>query len=659
MHSTGKHLLVVALVILLIRNSAAQDTLSRGTYILHKFQQPIGKEVYSIVRQRDSLKLQSDFKFNDRGRDVPLRTTFVSDARGQPVYFKIKGSTSRFSVIDSEVSIRQDSATIRTNGQSKQEKFAAPFFCIGGYSPVAMQMLMIRFWKENQKPKVLAVYPEGDIRIEFSGHDTVMVENAKVVLDRYFVKGLIWGNETLWTDSSGNLIALFANDAEGDKFEAVVEGFTGLLGELLGRAAKYGISNLKPIRFPEKHKTLVLKNADIVDVINGHTIQDGVIVIQDGVLSKIGKAKAIKIPKRSRVIDLSGKTVLPGLWDMHAHFQQAEWGPAYVAAGITTVRDCGNEFDFINGIKKAIDEGEGVGPRIIKAGIVDGTTASSLGIIRVDTEEDIKVAVKKYVDAGFEQIKIYSSVKPEMIAAICAEAHRAGLTVSGHVPMGVTTREAIQYGQDQINHFQYIHRAMLSTPGQKQVSISDSVSQQLLQLLREKNIVVDPTLSVYEWALRSVDQPLGAFEPGIEYIPAELKAILQNTGLPAAEADKFRSFLEDGKKIVRAMHEKGITIVAGTDMMVPGFSLYRELELYTQSGMTPLEAIRTATITPARVMKKEQMSGSLSEGKWADIIIVDGNPLENISNLRRISLVIKGGKLYDPKELRTLVGFKP
>lgn len=631
------------------------DTVAKGIFILHKFQQAIGKESYSIVRHNDSLKLQSNFKFTDRGQAVPSQTTLVLSKSGVPVYFKSKGSTSRSSVVDAEIRTTKDSVHVRTGTLVNRTRIPNSYFMISGYSPVAIQMTALKFWKQHGKPESLPIYPSGNLKIKFDGYDTIGSERR--ILERYFIKGLIWGSEIIWTLPTGELIALFTNDAEGDKFEAITESYESALPDFISRAARYGMANLKPKQSKDKNSIIALTNANIIDVISGSTSR-GTIIIEKGMISKLGAAEKIKIPKSARVIDLQGKSVLPGLWDMHAHFQQVEWGPAYLAAGVTTVRDCGNEFDFINSVKRAIDSHAGVGPGILRAGIIDGDGQFALGIVRVNNADEAKSVVKKYKDAGYDQIKIYSSVKLEMIKAIAKEAHQLGLSVTGHIPQGVSLLDAIKAGQDQVNHFPFIFQAMRSDKTQQRIVMTDSTAQKVLKTLKDKNIVVDPTLGIYEWVMRSLDQPVDAFEPGVNYVTEDLKEIFRNTGLPAEKAASRKYFLETGKEIVLAMHRMGITIVAGTDMMVPGFSLFRELELYNQAGLTPLEAIQTATIVPARVMKLDKEVGSIAEGKKADLIIIDGNPLRQISDIRKLTYVIKSGEIYYPHELRELVDFR-
>ena len=207
-------------------------------------------------------------------------------------------------------------------------------------------------------------------------------------LDRYTVEGLIWGRETLWFDTNRNLVAAITTDAEFDHFEAIRDGYESALGDLVGRAGADNMSALADISkgIPGSHSsTLAIVGATLIDGTGGAPVADSAIVIEDGRIVAVGPRSKVKIPKNANVVDAKGKFLLPGLWDMHAHFEQVEWGPIYLAAGVTTVRDCGNEFEFITAVRDAIAQGRGLGPRLLLAGIVDGTGPMALGINSVDT----------------------------------------------------------------------------------------------------------------------------------------------------------------------------------------------------------------------------------------------------------------------------------
>ncbi len=630
-----------------------------GTFLLHKFEQNIGKEKYTISRSDTGIVYNINFKFVDRGSAVPLKTIFKLSRANEPMGLYIKGNTSRFSTINDSIVIHQKTVHIKVNDSAYTTSLKDFSFPIAGYSPGTVQMMLIKYWKKNHQPKNIHTLPSGNVQIKKDGKDSLQFNNKTIVLERYVINGLVWGNELLWTDSNCQLYCLITNDAEGDKLEMMLEPYESLLPELINRAAVYGMRLFTSEANPaQQHKIIAITGGTLIDVVNNTTIPNAVVLIENGIIKQTGTKNNITIPTNAFIIHADRKTILPGLWDMHSHFEQAEWGPAYLAAGVTTVRDCGNEFGYINAIQKAIDDGKGVGPHILKAGIIDGKGPMALGIIQADNAEEAIQAVDRYKNNGFVQIKIYSSVKPAIVKVICTEAHRLGLTVTGHIPNGMTLQQGVDSGMDQVNHVQYVYSAMKRNKETRAVNFSDSMSIAALDFIKDHNIVIDPTLGVFELALRSLKDSITIIEPAFASIPQPLQALFINTGEPPEVAEKLKILNTDFLEIVKKMYDKGITIVAGTDMGFPGYSLDRELELYVKAGLSPMQAIQTATIVPAKVMGIEKFSGSIEEGKRADIIIVDGDPLQNIRNIRNVKTVIKDGNIYDPVTLHHLVGFK-
>ena len=409
----------------------------------------------------------------------------------------------------------------------------------------------------------------------------------------------------------------------------------------------------------EKHNIIAITGGTLIDVVNKTTLPNTTVIIENGIIKSVGKAGEIKVPANAFIINAAGKTILPGLWDMHAHFEQAEWGPAYLAAGVTTVRDCGNEFEYINSIQQSIDNGKGIGPHILKAGIIDGKGAYALGIIQADTKEEAIAAVDRYKENGFVQIKIYSSVKPAIVKVICDEAHRLGLTVTGHIPEGMNLRQGVDSGMDMVNHVQYVVPLLKKDTATKGINFSDSVSIAALNFIRDHHVVIDPTLGVFELAFRPLDDSITKIEPNFASLPAPMQPLFINTGISPADSKAYgKRVMKMFMETVAALYKDSITIVAGTDMGFPGYSLDRELELYVACGLTPMEAIQTATLNPANVMKEGATSGSVQQDKTADIIIVDGDPLQNIRDIRKVTTVIKDGNVYSPMALHKLAGFQ-
>ncbi len=628
-----------------------------GTFYLHKFAQHIGRETYQVTKTPDAITYSVDFKFVDRGSPVPLKAKLYVTPGLEPLGLTIKGNVARSASINDSISMR-GKAFVRVDEKGDFVPTKGLTFPVAGYAPGTVQQVLLQYWKNHHQPQTINTLPGGSVQIKKEGEDTFTFENKPLVVDRFTISGLIWGNELLWADHSGKMICLITNDAEADKLEMMRDTYESLLPDFISKAAGYSMALFEKA-MPKTNgdsKIIAVTGGNIVDVVNGTAIPDATIIIENGIIKNIGKTGAVKIPAGAKVIDAKGKTILPGLWDMHAHFEQAEWGPAYLAVGATTVRDCGNEFEYINAVKKAIDGGEGIGPLILKAGIIDGKGPFALGVIQADTKEEAIKDVDRYYDNGFVQIKIYSSVKPAIVKAICDEAHRKGLTVTGHIPIGMTLQQGIDSGMDMVNHVQYVYSIMKRNKD-RSINFDDSSSKAAIKFIKDRHIVIDPTLGVFEMSFRSIKDDITQMEPGFYNLPLPLQALFKDTGQDSTGAAKFKPLYDSMVKIVKVLYDNGVTIVAGTDQGFPGYSVDRELELYVGAGLTPMQAIQTATITPAKVMKMDKVSGSLEAGKNADLLIVDGDPLSNIRDIRKVTLVIKAGRIYDPVALHKLVGF--
>jgi imidazolonepropionase-like amidohydrolase len=362
-----------------------------------------------------------------------------------------------------------------------------------------------------------------------------------------------------------------------------------------------------------------------------------------------------------RVIHAEGKSLLPGLWEMHVHYSGVEFGPALLAAGITTARDCGGELDFLTTIRNAIAATSAktpvLGPRLLLAGLIDAGGPLAFGAFDAETPAQGVEFVDLYADLHFNQIKVYTQLKPGVLRAIAAEAHKRGLTVTGHVPAALTTTQAIEDGQDQINHLQFVIRGMRAEGDVGPVDLDGDRAKNLIALLKARNIVVDPTDGWGEMAGHPKNIDPATFEPGIDAAPFPLASKYRAMGVPAADADKFQARMELNRKVTHALYEAGVPIVAGSDTGLPGYGLDRELELYVQAGMTPMAAIQTATLNAAKAMGLEADSGTVEVGKRADLVLIDGNPLQNISDIRRVLKVVTDGRVYDSRKLGRSVGF--
>jgi imidazolonepropionase-like amidohydrolase len=646
----------------------------RGTFVLHLFKRPTGRETYEVRRDDDDLVLKADYENTDRGMKEPLTATLRLRNGQTPVLLAVKGKTSRFTQIDSEVRIEGRTAAVREGTKSSHRAVPDHFFVAGGFAPVSVQMMLVRDWERAQVAGPLETLPSGSVTIEKRGRDVIKVAGKRFELDRYSVGGVIWGRETLWFDRERNLVAAVTLDAEYNRFEAIREGFESALPTFVARSAEDGMAELSALadRFsPKRTGPLAIVGGALIDGTGAEPVEDAVVIIQGDRITSAGPRATVSIPRGAQILEARGHAVLPGLWEMHAHFTQVEWGPIYLAAGVTTARDCANEFEFIAAARDAIAAGRGLGPRLLPAGIIDGDGPITIGVDIATTSEQAVALVRRYADAGFPQIKLYSSLKPELVAEIAREAHRRGLSVTGHIPQGMEVRQAVESGMDQINHVTSILGDMSAQEpdaSRKQTASSGAAGKlreiergsehvrNFIAFLKEHETVIDPTIALYEL----ISYPPGrAPEPGLAKVAPELAGPLKSMGASPDKERDSASFFGKLIEVVGALHKAGVPIVAGTDQAVPGHSLHRELELYVKAGMTPMEAIQSATIVPARAMNLDRDAGTIEAGKRADLILVAGRPDRDISDIRKVKTVIAAGRPYDCAELWKSVGFQP
>jgi len=633
-----------------LSQTAAQ--IERGTLRLHYVQKAIGFERYEIAPKGEGLALTSDFDFTDRGGRVQLGAMLETRADLTPTLFRSKGRSYRFVNVDSEVRIDGHDADVRADGSERRVPVPRGFFTVDGYAPFAVQMLLLRYWERHGRPAVLQTAPGlplNDVRIEARGTDAIHVGGRSIPVNQFVIDGVVWGRETLWLDHDDVLAAAITR-AGGLAFEAVREELEPALSELVDIATRDRVHDLEQISHqmtPVHSGTFALVGATLLDMTDAPPTKDSVVLVRDGRIEAAGPRELVTIPPAAARVDVGGKTILPGLWDMHTHFTQVEWAPVYLAAGVTTVRDMGNETNFIVPVRDSIVSKRALGPHLLLAGLVDAGGPNAFGTVYAATPDESREVVRQYHDRGFQQIKIYSLVAPPIVASLSSEAHRLGMGVTGHLPNGMTIEQAVAAGMDGIAH--------LAIRGEAE---SEEV-QRTIAFMRDHGTVMDPTQSWNELLGHAADSEISSFQPGFPKIPSPLQRVFASAGVQGIDAATARTRLERGLRIVRALHEAGVPVVAGTDEGIPGHSLHREIELYVEAGFSPLDALKAATIVPARVMKLDRELGTIEPGKRADLIVLDENPLEAIRNVRTVRLTIVDGKLYETAALWKSVRFRP
>jgi hypothetical protein len=577
------------------------------------------------------------------------------------------------SAIDERVDVDADGVyLVRRLGETPvRVRPRAPFAVGSGYAPVLAQDLMLRKWVESGRPSTLALLPEGTVTLESRGRETYDVEGKSVELEHVSVRGLAWGREDAWLDKAGKLAAVVTRDAEFDHFEAVREGFVAILPALMTSAGGDGVKWLSEAgKSAERGPSglVALVGANLVDGTGRATVKDAIVVYDRDKIVAAGSRASVSIPTSATTVDVSGKTIVPGLWDMHAHFQQVEHGAAYLASGVTTVRDLGNILEFVTGVRDAIDAGTGLGPRILVDGLVDGEGQRAAGTIIIKSNADIVPVLERLKRAGCLEVKIYSSIDPRLVKPIAVEAHRRGMRVVGHVPEGMDVVAALEAGFDGVSHASFLFGPLFA-PGEMQklsrsamrrrVAEARSDEPKLSQVVRSfvaKKAFLDDTLALFDLMNHSEEESAKR-EPGLAKVPRELRGMFE--GARPEEAAERAAMFERYLAFVGELHKRGVPVVAGTDIAVPGHSLHRELELYVQAGFTPMEAIQAATIVPARVMHLDKEVGTIEPGKRADLLVLGADPIADIRNVRKVETVVARGKTYEPAALWRLIGFTP
>jgi imidazolonepropionase-like amidohydrolase len=613
------------------------------------------------------------YQFNDRGRGPKTYSSYRFDSNGTVTFEETKGVDYMKNPVDETFSIKDGTATWKNQAEDgRRETAAGRYFIDLDGGPSSFLFLVQALLRNGNK---LPLLPEGEARLRELKKVPIEASGKKVNVTLYAVDGLSFTPSYVWLDDQHNLFA-----SVSAWVSLVREGYPGAVAKLYelqeqvesDRAAELA---KQLIHHPEGD--LVLENVSLFDSVQARTLpRQRVTVRGDRIVSveaETGQATAAN----AHVIDGKGKMLLPGLWDMHQHFYP-DLPMLDIAAGITTARDLANSIEELNKLKKHIEQGEQIGPRIILAGFIDGPGPFE-GPVKVlaATPEEARERVDHYADLGYVQIKIYSSVKPELVPVIIEEAHKRGLRVSGHVPSGMIAEQFVRDGADEIQHMNFIMLnfmpdvtetrtpARFTEPGKRSASLDLNSPQvnQFIALLKEHHTVVDPTMAIWEATYTDRPGKVPLIDAHMfDRLPVQIQRSSKTAGqaLPIADSATDQLYRDSYAKFVRMLkklYDNGITIVAGTDQG-SGYALHRELEIYNESGISAPEVLRLATLTAAQVMKRDNELGSIAPGKLADMILVDGDPTANIRDIRKIDVVIKGGAVMYPKEIYPAMGVR-
>ena len=610
-----------------------------------------------------------DYSYNDRGRGDHIVATWKLDAAGVPTEYEGRGNDYMKAPVEERFDIKNGKAQWKNRSEQGEQSVTGKAFYFPVNAPPEFTGVLARALLKAPDHK-LPLLPAGEAKIEESGKLKV----GEKELTQYRIIGLSFTPQTIWLDHNGDTAANVSSWFS--VFQAPFERAIPQLQEAQ-QAADNVWSERLALQIAHVPKSdLLIHNARLFDP-RDLTVTPGMsVLIRGDRIIRVAPDADLKQSPGAEVIDAHDRFLMPGLWDNHQHFSDID-GPLDLANGVTSARDMANDTDtFLQRVAR-FDNGTELGPRVLKAGIIDGTGEfAGPTKMRVDTAEQATQDVDWYADHGYAQIKIYSSVKPELVPIIADRAHARGLRVSGHVPAFMSARQFVEAGADEIQHINFIELNFLF-PEVKEtrnrdrfIKVAEHAREftpdkpevrEFIAFLKQHHTVLDPTMDAFE-GLFCGDPTI--VMPGLEEIaprfPPQVRRQLLSGALevPKDKEAAYREAFPAMLRLLKALYDAGVTIIPGTDNLA-GYMLHHELELYVRAGIPAPEVLRMATLTPALVMGVNKDRGVIAPGKLADMVLIDGDPTHDIRDINKIKTVIKGGKVYDPAAIEKAFGIAP
>ena len=665
----NRFLAVLALCLAVPLSAFAQNADARVLrYTILSAGQKAGSEVDTFS---PGGKITSAFEFNDRGRGPKIEAKYVIGPDGVPQSTDIAGVDYLKAPVDEHFSTENSQARWKSTSEEGSAT-AGGFYLAINSSAMEIALLAQKLAKAGGAG--LKLLPAGEAHIEKLNDVTLEDHSQSIHVTEYAITGLTYTPASVWLDDQFNFFA-----SPGTWFAAMREGWEATNAKLYAisqqsETDRYKRLALELTRHPKT--PLAIEHVRLYDSVHAAMKDDQTVVVNGDHIVSVSPAASAHVPQDAERIDGHGKTLLPGLFDMHAHAQPPD-GIMNIASGVTSIRDMGNDINDLAKMQKEWQEGSAIGPRVSKAGLIDGRDPmqAPTGIF-VTTQEEANAAVNRYADLGYIQTKVYSSLNPTLLPGIIRVSHQRGMRVSGHVPHGLTASQFVSEGADEIQHINFIFLNFLAdkvkdtrTPerftavGQyaRDLDLNSKPVNDFIDLLLQHHTTVDVTLATFEGMFTGRPRKVSPdFAPVLDRLPAQVQRGAFTGGL-AVTADNDQTYRDSWAamlKMTKRMYDAGVPILAGTDATA-GIMLHRELELEVQAGIPALKALQNATFLAATVLKKQDQLGSIEAGKLADMVLVEGDPGVDISNVRRCRTVIKNGDVFDSARLYASAGILP
>jgi imidazolonepropionase-like amidohydrolase len=623
----------------------------------------------TVVRTGDGKETVESF-VHWNNREYKVSSELQLNADGIPVAQRIIGTSPFGAGIDESFAYENGVASWTTAGESGSVTTDDP----GYYLPTEFGSLgvttLVRAALKNMDGE-LAILPSGTARVEKITTADVETPDGTETLALYAISGLGFTPVYAWFDESleaavldfGGFMGMYPKGWSADVLDQ--------LGTIQMKEDAALIERLSGELAIDLDAPLLFENVDVVDVENGVLLEDHYVLVADGKIVAVS-ADPVDAPGARR-IDGTGKSLMPGMWDMHGHFAMSD-GVLNIAGGITSVRDVGSVHEQIMELTAKFDSGEVIGPHTYRAGFIDKASPYATG----DTVESLEEALERvdfYAENGYMQIKLYSSIDPEWVDDIAARTHEHGMRLSGHIPAFMSAEQAVRAGYDEIQHINMVFLNFLAGDREdtrKQLrftlygdeagalDLDSKEVEDYIALFVEKGTTIDPTAAIFDTQLVHHDgNPDPTFAPIIDHLPPNVARGLYKAEMDMGDkVEEWAASAVAQAAMIKKLHDNGVQIVPGSDHMA-AFTIHRELELYSMAGISNAEVLKIATLDSATVVGVDDRTGSIRVGKDSDLVLVDGNPLADISAIRRATLVMKGNTAYKPDELYKVVGVKP
>lgn len=656
------------LALLLLAFGDADAAQTRYDFQLHG--QSAGRMV--VDETADGVS-QVDFHYRDNGRGPTLKETIVVGTDGGVRKYVVAGTSSMGGGIDESFEVIDGKATWRSAGDVGTRAVAGPVAYIpAASSSIEMLAVLARALLANPGHR-LAALPGGELRLRELTRHTLQGPGGARELMLVAILGNGSTPDLIWLDArSQRLFAMIIPQFVA----AVEEGWQAPAQALEATQVLHANALVRDFAAQQSHALegpLLIRNARVFDSQAARLgpamdvrIEHGRIAAVLPTGSPVGSAT---------VVDAAGRALLPGLFDMHAHYY--DWqGPMFVASGVTSVRDMASSKGEMATNLAALADGTQLGPNVFPMGVIEGKGENAMHVnFMVDDAAGAAAAMDWYAQQGYRGIKFYNSFPKADLAAAAARAHGLGLRVTGHVPVGLLAADAVRAGYDELTHINQVMLNFLATPEDDTrtlmrftrvmeqgggLDLDSAPVQDFIALLKQRNVAVDPTLAVFEDFFQRPGDAHPAYAAIIDHLPVSTQRSLRTNAFDVTEQTyaRNRAAFDVMRDFVGRLHRAGVVVLAGTDGM-PGFALHRELELYVQAGIPAAEVLRIATWNAADATGSLDRLGSVTPGKQADLVLVDGDPTQDIDVLRRPVLVLKRGVAYYPGDIHDALGIKP